>query len=151
VIKSGSSTRIETVPPHISKLLKTSTYEEIRKLETTLPDEYPVLDIDSLTNHYFTDGLYVRQMEIPVGTLLVGKIHSTENMFFLAKGELTLWGVRGGGRVKAPFMAVTKPGDKRVGFAHEDCIVLNFIPNPDNERDTAILEDRITIKEEVLK
>jgi hypothetical protein len=50
-------------------------------------------------------------------------------------------------RVKAPYLGVVNPGDKRVGYALQDCITINFLANPDDERDLSILENRYTVDE----
>jgi quercetin dioxygenase-like cupin family protein len=94
--------------------------------------------------------MYVRQLFLPKGTRLVGKMHAQENFFLLLSGDMTIWSTEGRKRVGAGFMAVTKPGDKRVGYAHEDSVCLNFHPNPDDETDLILLEQRYIVDEQNL-
>jgi quercetin dioxygenase-like cupin family protein len=129
------------------------TYDEIRTLEKTIPTIVPedqMMDVKQMTHHYFCEGMYARQMSIPAGTFVIGKMHSYENFFLLIAGEMTVQTGKAVFRVKAPFMCVTKPGDKRVGYAHTDCVTINFLPNGDNEQDLDVLESRYTIDEDQL-
>lgn len=126
----------------------TPKMRSIKRLEAAIPMLLPTLDIDEMTFHHHCAGVYVRQMTVPAGTVLVGKVHREENFFLLVAGEMTVVGDTGEPlRVKAPFMIVTQPETKRVGFAHTDCIVLNIHGNPDNERDLEKLEERYIIPE----
>ena len=39
-------------------------------------------------NHYFSDGIYVREITIPAGMVIVGKIHKHRHPNFLIKGKV---------------------------------------------------------------
>lgn len=119
----------------------------VRELEAALAALPNQLDIDALTQHHFCAGMYVRELFIPAGSAVVGKQHAQQNFFLLVKGTLTLATPEGPMTITAPYMVVTQPGEKRAGFAHEDCICLNFHPNPDDERDLDKLEARYIIPE----
>lgn len=72
--------------------------------------------------HYFANGLYAREIFIPKGTVLTGKIHKTEHLNIVSQGEISVLTEAGPQRVKAPFTMVSLPGTKRVGYAHEDTV-----------------------------
>ena len=72
--------------------------------------------------HYFANGIYAREIFIPKGTLLTGKIHKTEHLNIVSQGEISVLTEAGPQRVKAPFTIVSLPGTKRVGYAHEDTV-----------------------------
>ena len=116
--------------------------ESVRKLEAVLRQMPDQLDAEELTAHHFCSGIYARELFVPAGATLVGKTHSQENLFFLLMGEMTFTTDAGPVTVRAPYMAVTKPGTKRAGFAHTDCLCMNVHHNPDDERDLVLLEDR---------
>lgn len=118
------------------------TLEQIRALEFAIPQALETYNADELTTHHFCEGMYARELLIPAGAVIVGKMHAKENLFLLAKGDMTVWTEQGVRRVQAPFMVKTKPGDKRVGYAHTDSITINFHANPDNETDMTVLESR---------
>lgn len=129
------------VPFHFPPLAG-PTEEQVAALQAAmmaLPDR---LDVDELTSHHFCEGLYARELLIPAGATIVGKRHARQNFFLLVKGEMTVSSAAGMRRIRAPFMCVTQPGDKRVGYAHEDSITMNFHANPDDCADLEVLEQR---------
>lgn len=77
------------------------------------------------TNHYHAHGLYGREMALPAGYTIVGKIHAREHFFLLTKGRLLVTGDEGVVELVAPAVMVGKPGTKRAGFALEDCVCMN--------------------------
>jgi len=72
--------------------------------------------------HYFSDGVYAREITIPQFCLLTGKIHKYENLNILSKGDISVMTENGMRRVQAPFTIVSPPGTKRIAFAHEECV-----------------------------
>lgn len=77
--------------------------------------------------HRFTPGLYIREIFMPKGALVVSRIHKTEHPFVVSQGHAAVW-VPGEGvvQIKAPFCGITKPGTQRILFIHEDCIWTTF-------------------------
>lgn len=126
---------------------KLPTLEEIKVIESALLKMDGNLDIEELTTSRFCKGLYARELRIPRGCRIVGKTHAEESFFLLIQGEMTIWSETSVVRVKAPFISISKPGDKRVGYAHEDSITMNFHPNPDDEQDITVLEQRYLMGE----
>lgn len=121
---------------------------KVQKLQQAIAEELPCYDVEELTSHLFCDGLYARALFIPKDTVVVGKMHAQENFFFLASGEMSITTDTEVIRIKAPFIAVTKPGSKRVGYAHTDSLTYNFHANPDNETDMKLLEARYIVPAE---
>ena len=93
------------------------TRDQINKLETALKT-LPQLAIE--TNHYNVAGLYAREIHIPAGTVLTGKVHKAEHLNIVSKGEIIVWTEAGMKRIKAPFVLPSFPGAKRVGLAIVD-------------------------------
>lgn len=89
------------------------------RLEEKMLD-MPQFEIEPV--HRFSDGLYAREITIPKGCLLTGKVHKTVHLNIISKGDITVWTEEGMKRVQAPFTMVSKPGTKRVGYAHEDTV-----------------------------
>ena len=80
--------------------------------------------IESEPNHYHINGVYVRELFIPAGTLLTGKIHNHESIGILAQGRLRITNGTDSIIVEAPYVTVDKPGVKRLGYAETDCTFL---------------------------
>lgn len=101
--------------------------DEIRALIGNLQDRAVEIEkagggVDAPVTHRFSKGVYAREMFIPKGAFVVGKIHKYQNLNILSKGDLSVLSVDGIMRVKAPFAVVSDPGVKRAVYAHEDCI-----------------------------
>ena len=72
--------------------------------------------------HYFAEGLYAREITIPQGVLLTGKVHKSEHLNILSKGTITVWTEDGMKTLTAPATLVSRPGTKRVGWAHTEVV-----------------------------
>ncbi len=78
--------------------------------------------IDLPVKNYFSKGVYARELHIPKGTVLTGKIHKYINLNIMSKGDISVLTENGIERVQAPFTIVSPAGTKRVAYAHEDTI-----------------------------
>tara|TARA_R100000656_G_scaffold60656_2_gene46988 strand:+ start:4115 stop:4687 length:573 start_codon:yes stop_codon:yes gene_type:complete len=74
--------------------------------------------------HFFADGCYIREIFNPAGELIVTKIHKVAHPYFLMKGTMSILTEEGEQRISAPFYSITKPGTKRIIYAHTDCIFI---------------------------
>ena len=91
--------------------------------------------------HFFMDGVYIREMTMFEGTVVIGAIHKTLHMCFLLKGSLTGAVVNGVKFYIAPCKIIATPGVKRVLYANEDSVWYNTHKNPSNTRDVNKLEE----------
>jgi quercetin dioxygenase-like cupin family protein len=96
--------------------------------------------------HSFADQVYVRQMDMKKDTLVVGAIHNHLHVWFLLTGSLTVVTETSQEDYLAPCYVISKPGVKRVIYAHEDSIFVNIHKNPDNTENIDELEARIVSK-----
>lgn len=78
--------------------------------------------VDLKVVHHFSRGVYARELYIPKGVTLTGKIHKYDQLNILSKGEISVLTPDGVKRVKAPFHIVSPAGTKRIAYAHEDCV-----------------------------
>ena len=103
---------------------------QVDRLEAAIRRQLPLLDLPPV--HHFADGIYARELFIPAGTLLTGKIHKTQHINIISKGKITVWSAFEGVKiVEAPCTFVAEPGTRRVGYAHEDTICLLYTsPSP---------------------
>jgi hypothetical protein len=94
--------------------------------------------------HTFADGIYVREIWIPKGTVLTGKIHKHAHPNVLLHGEVLVVTEAGGREhLTAPRSMISQPGTKRAVVALEDTVWITLHANPDNTRDLAVLEEQI--------
>lgn len=116
---------------------------QIDKIEADMLSGFPAVHLK--TTDLFTDGLYAREMLIPIQgfdfIFLTSEVHKTEHMFFVSKGSLIVSTDEGEPElIKAPYHGITKPGTRRVALALEDTIWTTFHPNPYNETAEQIRE-----------
>lgn len=86
-------------------------------------------------NHYFSSGLYVREMFISAGCFGFTGIHKLANPLFLMKGTVWCTSEDGVQELVAPTFVLTEPGTKRVCWVAEDSVVVNVFPNPEGITD----------------
>ena len=87
------------------------------------------------TTHHFSDGVCIRELKIPAGSLVVGAEHTTNHLTILLKGILH---VRIGDEVEvmhAPHTFEASEGTRKVVFAYTDCIVSNIFPTNSTDID----------------
>lgn len=75
--------------------------------------------------HEVTDGMYLRKLFIPKGSLLVGKVHVKPCHNVVASGDITVLTETGCKRVGAGFTGMSAPGTQKVGLAHADTVFIN--------------------------
>ncbi|MFZ2405047.1 MAG: hypothetical protein WAW41_07915 [Methylobacter sp.] len=86
--------------------------------------QFPQVDIE--TRHYFAGGVYEREILVPAGTMITGKIHLTEHLAKLVSGTLRIWSEHDQGVFTGPVTFVSQPGAKRVGYAETDVVFSTF-------------------------
>jgi hypothetical protein len=98
--------------------------------------------------HSFAPGVYAREMEIPAGTLLIGKIHKHRHHNFLMKGSIiVLTEANGVELLQAPLMIVSEEGTQRIGYAITDTVWTTIHENKDNSEDLVVIEERTVVKD----
>lgn len=112
------------------------TYQELRALEIQILENCEQTECP--VTHHWADGIYGREMFIPAGTVLTGKIHRFATLNFLMQGEITVTTPDGMRRIKAPAIFTSEPGCKKAGYAHTDVIWVNV--HPTKLRDVASIE-----------
>ena len=94
-------------------------------------------------NHYFSDGLYVREMFCEKDYFGFTVIHNTANPLFLMKGKVAFSSEDGVEELTAPIFILTKPGTKRVCYWLEDSVIVTVHPNPDGLTDLDEIEKKM--------
>lgn len=94
----------------------------------------------------FSEGMYVRELHIPKGTLIEGKRHRKKTMNMLIKGHMTIYDGKETYEIHAPFIAESEAFIKKTGFAHEDSVWVNI--HTTNSTDLDEIEAEFIISEE---
>lgn len=103
--------------------------------------------IPGKVDHHFAEGIYVRTLFIPAGALIVGKRHRKETCNILLKGKISIYVGENEPVLEliAPCIFNSKPGVKKLGYAHEDTLFANI--HPTEETDLEIIENKFIIPE----
>lgn len=118
--------------------------EKILEIEAKMM-AMPEHQIEFECRHHFSPGIYMRELLIPKGATLTGKIHKTEHLNILSQGILIVQTEDGMKRLEASTVIHSKPGIKRVGHALEDSVWITVHHNPDNLRDVPKIEERLVV------
>lgn len=133
---------MKNVPALMGDLPRTPSYEQIKRLETELA-KFPA--VEAPITHHFAEGIYGREMFIPAGTMLTGKIHRFSTLNILLQGAIEVTTPEGVRRLEAPCVFVSPPGCKKVGFAHTDVRWINV--HPTRLKDIASIEEKFIVPE----
>ena len=121
--------------------------DKIASLEAALnimvTDGVPTVDLP--LNHYFTDGVYIREIFIPADTIVVGLIHKHAHLNYITKGEVTVLTKDGLEHLVGPCSMISGAGTKRALYTHTDTIWTTVHANPTEERDVDKLVASLTV------
>ena len=134
----------------MNKDIKLSTRKKILDFQSMLisnaDEENIVTHQDSKLfplKHTFADGIYVRQMSMDQGSIVVGAIHKHLHVWFSLTGHISVVTEDATEDYIAPCYVVATPGTKRVIYANKQSIFVNIHKNPTNSQDIKWLEKEI--------
>lgn len=93
--------------------------------------------------HHFAPGAYARELFVPAGRLVVGKIHKHAHINVLSMGRCTVFTEDGLVELEAPATFVSSPGTKRAVLTHTDIVWTTV--HATNETDLAKLEFELIV------
>ena len=109
----------------IIEALHDSSLENIQRLESVMRD---MPQVEIATTHHFAHGVYGREIFIPAGTVLVGKIHRHSTLNIIAQGTIRVTTPDGVRDISAPAIYVSPPGTKKAAVALTDVVFVNVHP-----------------------
>lgn len=95
---------------------------------------------------HFAPGIYARELHIPAGTEITGRVHRFENFNILSQGEMIVTTDIGVEHVRAPYSCVSRAGTKRAARTLTDCIWTTILGT--NETDPEIIQKLFTTNDE---
>lgn len=114
----------------MTNVVNLSIRDKVHAIEAEML-KLPQLEI--VPRHYFSDGAYAREITIPAGATVTGKIHKFSQINILSKGDISVLTEDGVVRVQAPFTVVSPPGTKRVAYAHTECVWTTILGTNDKD------------------
>lgn len=95
--------------------------------------------------HYFAPNLYIREIFIPAGTAVVGKIHKHAHFNDISQGRVRVSTEFGFDYLEAPCRFTSLAGTKRAVYAETDVIWTTY--HPTQETDIEKIEAEIIAKD----
>ena len=110
-----------------------------------LSDQAPVEHFFTPVNEEYGCAQYARQLFMPKGSVVVGKLHKLPHLTFLLKGRVIVVSENGGKQeLVAPLTFVSPAGVKRAFHVLEDTILTTVhLSHRNNEDDLAAIEDEV--------
>lgn len=119
------------------------TRRKLYELQAAVSSE--LAPVDCPLQHSFIDGVYVRTIFIPAGTVIVGKIHKHSHANILSQGEVSVMTEEGGlERLRGPLTMTSPAGCKRAVYAHTDTTWTTI--HRTDETDLEKIEDYVIAK-----
>tara|TARA_R110002096_G_scaffold110795_6_gene241977 strand:+ start:515 stop:1033 length:519 start_codon:yes stop_codon:yes gene_type:complete len=91
--------------------------------------------VDNVTNHLI-DGLYVRELLIPIGAVILSRVHKRPLVNIISKGRVIVIDTNGEKEYTAPCTFISKAGTQRFVYAPEETVWntahLTDVTNPDD-------------------
>jgi hypothetical protein len=89
--------------------------------------------------HWIANGVYVREIFMPAGTVVVGWIHKHEHVAIMQQGDISIYDETGLQRMKGPCTFISRTGVKRALYIHTDTLFttihsISHLPAADIER-----------------
>lgn len=107
----------ELTTEQVHEILAGQVDEKIEAMEGFML-ECPQVEIPAVNK--FINGMYVREIVIPKGTLLTGRVHKFAYLDIMLNGDITVATREGVQRLQGFNCMEGVPGRKRAGYAHED-------------------------------
>ena len=120
----------------IDTLIADRIRDKVNLLEAEMKKQ-PQIELE--VKHHFSYGIYGREMFIPKGVILTGKIHKREQLNIIYKGDLSVLIDDEMKRVQGPYTFVAPAGAKRIMYAHEDTHYI--VIHGTHERDLEKIEE----------
>lgn len=127
----------------LDNLCVLSTRDKIFSVEDYLKQQ-PQVSIP--VQHYFSQGVYAREITIPADTILTGDIHKFTQLNILSKGRMHVYTEDGIKEVEAPFTVVSPPGTKRIAYTITECVWTTI--HGTEETDVEIIRNQFILKDE---
>ena len=143
---------IDTVGSVCGDIAKIETRSKLLRLEEKLK-AMPQADLP--VRHLFSGDIYAREIFIPGGTMLTGRMYLIDHIDMMVYGDMTVSGDEGTKRVTGYNVFPSTAGKKRAGYAHSDTLWITFckceIPTEEYYLTSISIEDSFTYEQELIK
>jgi hypothetical protein len=98
-----------------------------QKVDALLDKARQMPQVDCQTKHYFGPNIYIREVTMPAGSVIVGKPHRSEHMCVMLQGKMIIVSEDGTRKeLVAPMTFVGQPG-RKVAYIIETTVFQNIL------------------------
>ena len=133
-------TGFEVIAGGVPDCRSTDIRSAIVALEQSIRGSEHEIPVPPVT-HHFAPGLYCREMLIPAGVTVIGKIHRHAHFNIVLSGRVAVVTEFGQEIIEAGTRWVSQPGTKRAVTAITDTVWITF--HPTEETDLAKIEEHV--------
>lgn len=108
---------------------------------------------DMPLEHYFADGIYVRKLTIPAGTIIIGKKHKNACVNIMLSGDVTIYADGDSERFTGNYIGIAPAGTQKGARTHSETIWLTIhrVDNEDLDEIERDIAEKDNGTEELLK
>jgi hypothetical protein len=122
---------------------------DIPPIKTLAEEMLAMPQVECPLAHFFAPGVYIREIFMPKGTMVIGQVHKTEHFNIILEGRARVIIDGEVHELSAPCTFVSKAGCSKVLNVLEDCRWQTVHLNPDNLTDVDALEALLVRKPEI--
>ncbi len=120
----------------------TNLVSGVRSKILALEEKLKQMDqIDCPVKHHFSEDSYGREILLPAGSLVIGKIHRHSHLNVVSQGECYVLTEEGIKHIKAPYTFVSQPETKRVVYSVSEVVWTTV--HVTKEKDLAKIEEYV--------
>lgn len=129
VVHQPTKTYMKDISLLQSKVPTMANIKELQEIFSNAPQvEMPV-------KHHHSDGVYIREIFMPAGTVVVGKEHKTRHLNIILEGKCIIWTVHGKMLGRPGMTFESFPGMKKALYILEDTKYMTVHPTDEQDQD----------------
>lgn len=137
---------IEPQVAEVSTGISSSEAIELQRIETIEKAMLKESQVDVPLHHAFAPNVYLRQVTMPKGSVIIGHQHKTEHFNIVLSGKATVFMEGEIQEISAPAIFKSSANVRKVLFIHETMIWATI--HPTTETNLEKLEEELVVKSE---
>ena len=111
------------------------------KVEKLLAQVEQMPQVDCQTKHYFGPSIYIREVTMPAGAVVIGKPHRKEHMCVMLQGRMIIVDAEGNQKELVAPMTFVGSAGRKVAYILETTVFQNILAT--DEKDIDVLENML--------
>jgi len=111
------------------------------KVEKLLAQVQQMPQVDCQTKHYFGPSIYIREVTMPAGAVVIGKPHRKDHMCVMLQGRMIIVDAEGNQKELVAPMTFVGSAGRKVAYILETTVFQNILAT--DETDIEVLENML--------